>query len=82
MKEEKLINTALKLKFFEMEHTNEFISKFEELQKRIREPLEEKKAETKEDKKEDEKKDEENAINKVEPPKKVTTIRVKCMKKF
>lgn len=82
VKEEKLINTALKLKFFEMEHTNEFISKFEELQKRIREPLEEKKAETKEDKKEDEKKDEENAINKVEPPKKVTTIRVKCMKKF
>ena len=81
MKEEKLINTALKLKFFEMEHTNEFISKFEELQKRIREPLEEKKAETKEDKKEDEKKDEENATNKVEPPKKVTTIRVKCMKK-
>ena len=29
-----------------------------------------------------EKKDEENSINKVEPPKKVTTIRVKCMKKF
>lgn len=80
MKEEKLINTALKLKFFEMEHTNEFISKFEELQKRIREPSEENKLEAKEDKKEG--KDEENATNGVEQPKKVTTIRVKCMKKY
>ena len=75
VKEGKLINTALKIKFFEKAHEEEFITKFEELQKKIRDPPEE-------DKKEAEKTDEENKTNSEEVPKKVTTIRVKCMKKY
>ena len=69
MDEGKLTNNALKIKFTTVDDENEFYGKFEELSQKLRDDAKQKE--------EPEKKEKAN-----ENERKVTTIKIKCMKKI